>query len=193
MPLPAPVPREPVHTRTITCEGYLREDGLWDIEGHLVDNKHYSYDSEDRGQVEAGAAVHDMWIRITVDEQFVVHEVEAVTDVSPYGICPEVTPNFARLAGLNIDHGWRRKVRQFMGGVNGCTHLVDLLDPMATTAFQSIRGYQRKRAREAQESAGSDSELRHRLINSCYAWSDHGELVRRWAPDFYMGIPTKGG
>ncbi|MCZ6557785.1 MAG: DUF2889 domain-containing protein [SAR324 cluster bacterium] len=193
MPLPTPVPREPVHTRSITCTGYLREDGLWDIEGHLVDHKHYSFDSEVRGHMEAGAPVHDMWIRMTVDEQFVVREVDAVTDAGPYSSCPEVTPNFARLAGLNIGHGWRRKVRQFMGGINGCTHLVDLLDPMATTAFQSIAGYQSKRGREAQESTASDSELRRHLINSCYAWSDQGEVVRRWAPDFYMGIPGKSG
>ncbi len=37
MPLPAARPRELLTRRTITCNGYLRDDGLLDVEGHLVD------------------------------------------------------------------------------------------------------------------------------------------------------------
>ena len=37
--LSAPQPRSPLHTREITFQGYVREDGLWDIEGHLKDYK----------------------------------------------------------------------------------------------------------------------------------------------------------
>ena len=39
MPLPNPVPRKLMHTRAIECNGYEREDGLWDIEAHLTDTK----------------------------------------------------------------------------------------------------------------------------------------------------------
>ena len=39
MPLSPAAPREHIHTRTVTCRGYRRKDGLWDIEGHLVDVK----------------------------------------------------------------------------------------------------------------------------------------------------------
>ncbi len=39
MPLSQPVNRSPRHTRAITAEAYLREDGLWDIEVRLTDSK----------------------------------------------------------------------------------------------------------------------------------------------------------
>jgi hypothetical protein len=45
--------------------GYQREDGMWDIEGHLRDIKGYAFESEWRGKVEEGTPVHDMWIRLT--------------------------------------------------------------------------------------------------------------------------------
>ena len=51
MPLSAPVPRQLLHRRIVQCTGYRREDGLWDIEGQLVDTKAYSFPNEDRGGV----------------------------------------------------------------------------------------------------------------------------------------------
>ena len=37
MPLSAPVPRQTIHDRHVHCAGFHRDDGLWDIEGHLRD------------------------------------------------------------------------------------------------------------------------------------------------------------
>jgi hypothetical protein len=39
MPVPAAERRKLVHTRQIECRGYQRDDGHWDIEGHIVDTK----------------------------------------------------------------------------------------------------------------------------------------------------------
>src|SRR6478672_5703484 len=33
--LPAPVPRRLIHTRDVRTRGFLRDDGLWDLEGEL--------------------------------------------------------------------------------------------------------------------------------------------------------------
>ena len=41
MPLSTPHSRQSIHTRTITINGYHRDDGLWDIEGRLIDIKGY--------------------------------------------------------------------------------------------------------------------------------------------------------
>ena len=60
--------RKKIHNRTVHCEGFLREDGLWDIEGHLRDTKTYSFESDHRGEVKAGTAIHDMTIRLTLDD-----------------------------------------------------------------------------------------------------------------------------
>src|SRR5690348_7059853 len=100
MPLSPAAPRQPIHTRTIALNGYRRDDGLWDIEGHLTDVKSYGFESEWRGEVKAGQPIHDMWLRLTVDDHLTIRAVEAVTDSSPYRVCPEITPNFQRLVGL---------------------------------------------------------------------------------------------
>src|SRR5690606_12405498 len=57
MPLSPPVEREPIHIRTVTCRGYRRSDGLWDIEGHLVDTKAYLFESRWRGTLAPGEPV----------------------------------------------------------------------------------------------------------------------------------------
>ena len=41
--LPPPAPRRALHRRSILMQGYSREDGLWDIEGELLDTKDYGY------------------------------------------------------------------------------------------------------------------------------------------------------
>ena len=44
MPLSLPaVPRQPLHRRTISIRGYKREDGLFDVEGHLHDTKDFDF------------------------------------------------------------------------------------------------------------------------------------------------------
>lgn len=64
MPLSSPAPREHRHTRLLDMRGYRREDGLWDIEGHMTDTKTYQFENEHRGSVMPGTALHDMWIRL---------------------------------------------------------------------------------------------------------------------------------
>ncbi len=102
MPLPEPAPRERLHRRRFDIGGYRRDDGLWDIEARMTDVKSYGFDNAYRGRVEAGEPVHDMWIRLTIDEDLVVRDVEAATEAGPYAACPEVTPNYKRLIGVKI-------------------------------------------------------------------------------------------
>ena len=99
MPLSPPAEREHLHTRTVTCHGYRRDDGLWDIEGHLVDVKTYDFDNHHRGRVSAGEPVHEMWLRLSIDDDMCIQTAEAATDHAPYAMCPDITPRFAILEG----------------------------------------------------------------------------------------------
>jgi hypothetical protein len=182
MPLSTPVGRKPMHSRTVECRGYLRDDGLWDIEGHLVDTKPFDIPSEDRGgMLAAGTPLHEMWIRLTVDTDLRVHEAEACTDHGPYSICGAIVENFKALKGLQIKSGWTLKTRQLLGGTKGCTHLVELLGPIATTAFQTIYAARVKR------DANKPVTRRPGLVDSCHTYAADGPIVlRRW-PQFYTG------
>ena len=56
-----------------------------------------------------------MWIRLTVDTDLVVHEVEACTDHGPYSVCGNIVANFQALKGLTIKAGWTLKTRRVAG------------------------------------------------------------------------------
>jgi hypothetical protein len=196
MPLSPPVGRQHLHTRKVTCQGFYRDDGLFDIEGRITDEKTYEHANEWRGTLGPGDHVHDMSIRLTLDHRFTIVDVEAVTDSSPYRMCGDIAPNFRKLIGLRVGPGFTKAVRQRLGGVHGCTHLVELLGPVATTAFQTAGS---KKANELQ--------LAHRLkigkppkprdpsapprkpyvLDNCYSWASDSEVTKRWVPQFYTG------
>ena len=120
MSLSPPASRDPIHHRRIDCRGYRRADGLWDIEGHLTDTKTYPFVKSFRGELEPGEPVHDMWLRLTLDDELTVVAAQAATVAGPFAICPAITPGFAKLEGLRIGPGWRRAVQARLGGVHGC-------------------------------------------------------------------------
>lgn len=187
MPLPTAAPREPIHTRQIECRGYRRADGLWDIEGHLIDTKTYAFQNEHRGEVPAGEPVHEMWLRLTLDDKMTIQAVEAATDHSPFAVCPAIIPNFQRLKGLGIGKGFINKVRELLSGVEGCTHLVEMMGPVATTAFQTIFPYRNRMAAVAGKNP--DSSRKPRLLNTCHAFAENGAIAQRLWPE--LKAPNK--
>src|SRR5260370_10187867 len=143
MPLPPSVPREFLTRRTVTCEGYLRADGLMDIEGHLVDVRGYDTNNEWRGRLKAGEPAHDMWVRLTIDEELTIVEAVSCTDGAPYPSCRDVTPHTQRLVGLKIAGGFKREMRARIGHTECCTHIVALMEEMAGVAIQTLAGRRR--------------------------------------------------
>jgi hypothetical protein len=186
MPLPDPAPRNHVHTRTIDYRGYQREDGMWDIEAHMTDTKTYQFNNNWRGEVKIGEPLHEMLLRVTIDDGFIIRDVVAVTDNSPFKMCPDITPVYKKLVGIRMGPGWRKAIRMKVGGVQGCTHLTELLFPMATVAMQTIWPLLR------QKKNSSDSELdetgkRPIVLDTCHAWSTDSPVVKENAVKFYTG------
>ena len=182
MPLSSPAPREPLHTRHVECRGFKRADGLWDIEGHLVDTKSYAFSNRHRGEILPGTPLHEMWIRLTLDNQMTVKAVEAVTDHGPFPICGDIAPAFRKLEGLTIGPGWNKKVKELVGGTAGCTHIVELLGPLATTAFQTMFS-----RREREERDACKPRTKPRPLDSCHALRSDGPVVKIEWPEFYTG------
>jgi hypothetical protein len=176
MPLPAAASSKPIHNRNINCWGYLREDGLWDIEGSLIDAKTYAFPNEHRGEIKANEPIHEMWMRLTVDDSMTIVEVYAETDNSPFAICPVITPQFQKLKGLRIAKGFNGKVFELFGGVEGCTHHVELIGRLATVAFQSIFPYRNRQA--VAEGRSPNTNRRSRLVNTCHAFAEDGPIAQ---------------
>ena len=66
---PPAVERELAHKRRITLNGYVRIDGLFDIEAELTDHKTYSFPSDFRGEVTPDLPVHHMIVRVTITKE----------------------------------------------------------------------------------------------------------------------------
>jgi hypothetical protein len=181
MPLSPPAQRQPLHRRLIDMHGYEREDGLFDIEGHLTDTKSQAFNTLDR-RVEIGEALHGMWIRLTVDADLLIHACEAATDASPYAMCPQAAPNFSLLAGLTIGPGFNRAVQERVGGTVGCTHLREMLAQIATVAFQTT--YEARQARRRAKARPDDAAgPRPGLIGTCLAYAPDSPVVAAQWPE----------
>ncbi len=168
--------RESLHRRRIDIVGYKREDGLFDIEGHLVDAKDVPFSVG--GEVRPpGEPVHDMWLRLTVDREFRIVGAEARTAGMPYrGTCDRITPDYAKLVGLTIGPGYLRHLKERLGGVAGCTHLTELAGALATAAFQTFAGQ-----------AVLPADRKPPQLDRCHALDTHGDVVKRFHPRWYRG------
>ena len=167
------VPREAVHKRQINCNGFVRADGLYDIEAELTDHKTYDFPSDFRGTVTPDLAVHHMVLRITIDRDRVIQHAEAITITGPYAICPTANAVFDNLVGLQIGPGWRRKVQAAIGGRHGCTHITELLGPVATIAYQTLYGEEARQKRQSGTLSDQDKQASpSQLANSCVGYAD---------------------
>ena len=182
MPLSKPTERQLAHTRVVTCHGYRREDDLWDIEGRIVDTKPYRFKNRDRGGwIEADEALHDMSIRLTINIDLEVVDVDAVIDASPYNYCKSANAMARNLVGLRIAPGWTDKSKRAMGLNRGCTHLTELLGPVATTAIQTIAS-ERSRRSEA-----NSEQRKPAFLNACHTYADDSPVVKLQWPEHYRG------
>ena len=175
--LSPPADREDRHSRQVNCRGYVRKDGLLDIEGELIDTKAYDFPSTSRGVITSGTPIHHMQVRITIDFDMVIQRSEAVTIHGPYAVCPKGAGNITGLIGLQIGPGWKRKVQAAIGGPKGCTHITELMGPMATTAFQTLYG---EKARKRRDAVGADQKQQLKtplpsLSNSCVAYAEQDD------------------
>ncbi|RJG03319.1 DUF2889 domain-containing protein [Noviherbaspirillum sedimenti] len=182
MPLPVSVPREELHFRHIQLRGFRRVDGLYDVEARLVDTKTEEITVGAGRVVSPGKSIHDMSVRLVVDEDLNVRDAMASTDASPHGICREATSTLQCLKGLCIGAGWSKAINERLAGHKGCTHLTELLKPLATVAFQTLWT-----VRNSQPDA-VDPSGKPRKIDSCFAYASDRELVRERWPAYYMGI-----
>ena len=133
--LPAPVSRRPVHTRRIAFEGFLRDDGLWDIDCELRDTKAEDIVMRERGVLPAGEPVHLLRVRLTVDDALTIRDVQTGSVNVPFPECHQAAADpMRKLVGLTMGPGWRKAIDGAIGGVAGCTHLRELVFNAATAA-----------------------------------------------------------
>jgi hypothetical protein len=174
--LPGAVAREELHARHIELRGYKRCDGLFEVEARLQDRKPHDFrPPSDVRVIPANEPVHDLGLCVVFDEEMVIRAVRTIAKAAPYQECVGGGHSLQALVGRRIGPGWSQMVRKCLTPSETCTHLRELLIPLATAAYQSMTVMKLDQVM----AMAADG------IDSCYAYSASRELVRKRWPDFH--------
>ena len=179
MALPPAAPeRQLKHTRRIDVQIYARGQGLWEVDAVISDVKTRDADLAN-GVRRAGDPIHDMLLRLVIDEAFNVLEAGSETRAMPYpGECDQLGDAYGRLVGLNLMKGFRFAVLERLGGVLGCTHLTELAQVLPTAVVQAFAG-------DVINTRGDGANAKQPFqLDRCHALRTDGNVVRshylRW-------------
>ena len=166
--------------------GYDREDGLWDIEAELTDIKPYTFELPAEGPYPAHEPIHQLNIRLTVDDRMVIQDLATSLDAIPHAECEQSPANMSALIGFTLGAGWRKVIEQHLGRTRGCTHLREMLFNMATAAFQTIPSGVWQR-REASGLPQPELTQPPPYLGQCMTWAFDSPTVQRIYPMLYAG------
>ena len=171
--------RQLKHRRSVEVQIYARGNGLWEVDAHISDVR----SRETRmatGMLAAGQPIHDMLLRLVVDERFNVIEAGAETSAMPYpGECNSYGDVYSRLVGLNLMKGFRHAVKERLGGVQGCTHITELTQVLPTAVVQAFAG-------EVLDTRGDSADSTQPFqIDRCHALRADGLAVKTYYPRWY--------
>lgn len=188
MPLSSSISRRALkHTRTIQIEAFARDDGLWDLDARITDYKPRDITLAS-GVRPNGSALHDLSLRITIDLQLTIVDVEASSDAVPYpGYCEVITPDYKKLIGLNLLRQFRQGVKERMAGVHGCTHLTEMAQILPTAAVQAFAGDVID-TRDGATDYGQQAQQPFQL-DRCHALRTDGPAVVQYYPRWAKAAP----
>lgn len=185
--------KELVHTRQITCRGYRRRDGLWQIEASVSDDKGQAVPFRSRPDVAAGERIHHLTLSVLIDDDYTICDVRATTLAAPWPICTDTAAAYRRLIGLRIGPGFKRAVHEVLGGPLGCTHLTDLLGQVANTYMQASFPDRLARQRRTSDDPRQWPDTRTlSFIDGCVAWRKDGAALAAEYPQLAGEGEAKG-
>lgn len=174
--------RRLMHTRRIEMMAYARDDGLWDFEAWLRDEKPFAYIDLGRGQRDSGDPVHDIRLCLTVDDERVVRDIVVHMNAMPFETCHEVRDSLRPLVGVQVGRGWRQALKRIARSAT-CTHAHELLVPLATVVHQ---GMSLGREPEGKVALQPDAALQAApfFVDGCHSWRADGPAVAHFYPQF---------
>ena len=180
MTLPQAAPeRQLKHRRQIDVQVYTRGNGLWEVDATLTDTKTRVANMPD-GPRQPGTPIHDMLLRLVVNEKLDIVEAGSDTRWAPYtGTCGEHGDAYGRLVGLNLAKQFRQNLRERLGGVLGCTHITELSQALPTAVIQAFAG-------DVIDTRGTAENAKQPFqIDRCHALRSDGDVVRLHHPRWY--------
>jgi len=176
--------RELVHTRQITCRAFRLNNGWLEIEATLTDEKGQPVAFRSRPPVPPGAHMHSMSLLLTIDADYLIQDVRANTLTAPWPMCGGTDDAYRGLIGLRIGPGFSQQVKKLLGGIEGCTHVTELVAQAANTYMQA--SWPDRIARQMAVSAdprGWPDKSALGFVNHCHAWRQDGATILQEYPE----------
>lgn len=170
------------HQRNIDIATYPVDESRIVVEGRLVDRRLKDYYLV-TGEKNGAGEIHHMVVRILVEGlNMTIEDVEVDLVTVPREECGEVRESLALVKGVRIIHGFSEQVRNLLGGVKSCTHLVTLLLAMGPAALQGLWSY--KSQKPINLSSPDIDQVRierlmKTLVNTCHVWRSDGPAFKK--------------
>jgi len=166
----------PFHSRSIEMKSYALDDDTILIEGWLREDRFAPVYALTGEKIEPGP-VHHMAIRLKLGgTPPTILDAEAEMVHAPLEFCRSTMETIKHVIGLEIRSGFKKKVREMMGGEKGCVHLTHLLTVMSQAAFQGHVAHKRK-SRQPLPASFEAVDGIDALLGSCRAWGRGGPKV----------------
>ncbi len=162
-----------VHNRDIKVSTYQAPDNCIIVEGELIDNRlvnihHFS------GKVIPPDIVHHMIIRLLINRESEIKDVEVEMLETPQESCSETLDSLNPIIGMKIQRGFTMKIKDMFTGGKGCSHLSELLVSMAPASVQG--GFTAFSSKPVPKEAAAG--VRAILTDTCWVWRKDGPAIK---------------
>jgi len=168
---------EPIHTREISLSSHVHEEAGLIVHGILKDRRRVPI-VDILGRPKGPGIIHHITVTLALEKdplRIVKAEAQMITVPTEY--CAPTLDRLPNLEGLEIKSGFSLRVKEAIGGPEGCIHLCSLVTAMGT---EMVHGWlTEKRSKSPQGTMDIDAVKENMfLIDSCRVWKKDGPRVR---------------
>jgi hypothetical protein len=168
----------PIHERRLEFKTYPLEDGNIICEGWLRDERFVTGQGWGGHTIKPGL-IHWIGVRLLLGgNPLTILDAEAEMPHVPNEECREARDSVEKVIGLVITTGFSDSVRERIGSVKGCSHMMHLILAMGPAALHGhwTRQSQKPMLVPDPDTQSAKLELQ---INSCMLWREDGPLIRK--------------
>jgi hypothetical protein len=169
-----------IHSRRIDMATYEYDETSVIVEGTLHDERLMDVFRPTGEQVKAGP-IHHMVVRMRVGgPQLIIEDIDVEIGTAPSELCQEARGSLQPVIGLPIVSGFTAKIKELVGGVKGCAHLVALLSAMAPAAVQGAWAAMSRKPIDPKHLPIAIE----RIKDTCMLWRTDGPFMREYEKKF---------
>ncbi len=170
--------QEPLHCRGIDIKTYPAEGSRVIVEGRLDDERQVPVYRSWAPEPRPAGPVHGLVVRFLVgDYPLTIIDAEAEMPTVPHELCDKAKESVKKLINMPITSGYSERVRDIIGGINGCAHLTHLAVVMGPAA---VHGFWTLFAQNPFPKPKTEKDLvgLDYIINTCHLWTPDGPFIR---------------